>query len=155
MTSKKEKGSKGDKRSKKNSNSPTNGTHADSGNGDDAFNLNKGNDSDQFDDDDMTTDAYSERMRELCQGLNNGNIMRDAKESANILFKLVKEKKEAGLLQDAEVQKEIVKEAEILDIKDKSTLILSEVLFTENIVEEIKKNKMLLLRYYFFLLLID
>jgi len=147
MTSKKEKGSKGDKRSKKNSNSPTNGTHADSGNGDDAFNLNKGNDSDQFDDDDMTTDAYSERMRELCQGLNNGNIMRDAKESANILFKLVKEKKEAGLLQEAEVQKEIVKEAERLDIKDKSTLILSEVLFTENIVEEIKKNKMLLLRF--------
>ncbi len=79
-------GSKTEKRSKKhgNSSSPTNNVEKE----EDQF-L-KGNDSDQFDDDELTTDAYSERMRELCEGLNNGNIMRDAKESANIFFKFVK-----------------------------------------------------------------
>ncbi len=106
----------------------------------------KGNDSDAFDDDELTTDAYNERMQELCKGLNGGNIMRDAKESANIFYKFVKEKQEAGLILDKEVQKEIVKEAERLDIKDKSVLILSELLFTENIMEEIKTNKILFLR---------
>ena len=72
--------------------------------------------------------------------------MRDAKESANILFNFVNSKKSAGLLQDQEVQKEIVKEAERLDIRDKSVLIMSEILFSENINEEIKANKILLLR---------
>jgi len=136
-------GSKTEKRSKKhgNSSSPTNNVEKE----EDQF-L-KGNDSDQFDDDELTTDAYSERMRELCEGLNNGNIMRDAKESANIFFKFVKEKQEAGLLQDQQVQKDIVKEAERLDIKDKSVLVLSEVLFSENIMEEIKANKILFLRF--------
>lgn len=148
-SSKKDKSSKSDKRSKKsgNSNSPTNNQNLDSGNGDEALHINKGNDSDQFDDDELTTDAYSERMRELCDGLQNGMYMSDTKESANIFFKLVKEKKEANLLRDQTVQKEIVKEAERLDIKDKAILIVSELLFTENIIEEIKVNKILLLRF--------
>ncbi len=145
-SSKKDKSSKSEKRSKKNGNSPTNSAHADSGNGDDLSKLDKGNDSDAFDDDELTTDAYNERMQELCEGLNGGNIMRDAKESANIFYKFVKEKQEAGLILDKEVQKDIVKEAERLDIKDKSVLILSELLFSENIMEEIKTNKILFLR---------
>lgn len=149
VASSNKKDKKGEKRSKKggSSNSPTSGTHADSGNGDDAFQTGKHEDDDQFDDDELTTDAYADRMRELCEGLNGGNIRIDSKESANIFFKLFKEKKEANLLLDQEVQKEIVKEAERLDIRDKSILIVSEVLFTENIIEEIKANKILLLRF--------
>lgn len=137
-TSKRDKASKGEKRSKKqgHSKSPPN----------EAEIASRDNDEDQWDDDELTTDAYSERMRELCEGLSNGNIMRDAKESANILFNLVKSKKAAGLLQDQMVQKEIVKEAERLDIRDKSVLIMSEILFSENIIDEIKANKILLLR---------
>lgn len=148
-SSKKDKSSKGEKRSKKSgsSNSPTSGTHADSGNGDDAFQTGKQDDDDQFDDDELTTDAYADRMRELCEGLNGGNIRIDSKESANIFFKYFKEKKEANLLLNQEVQKEIVKEAERLDIRDKSILIVSEVLFTENILQEIATNKILLLRF--------
>lgn len=148
-TVKKDKSSKGEKRSKKNGTSPTNSAHADSGNGDETtLKASKGNDSDQFDDDELTTDAYSERMRELCEGLNGGNIMRDAKESANIFHKFVKESKEAGLLLDMVCQKEIVKEAERLDIRDKCVLILSElILDSENIIEEIKNNKILFLRF--------
>lgn len=144
----KSKSSKSEKRSKKNGSSPTNSAHADSGNGDEtALKVDRGNDSDAFDDDDLTTDAYSERMRELCEGLNGGNIMRDAKESANIFFKFVKDRQDKGLLLDAECQKEIVKEAERLDIRDKSVLILSELVFSEKIMEEIKTNKILFLRF--------
>jgi len=146
-SSKKDKSSKSEKRSKKSGNSPTNSANADSGNGDDFSKQDKGNDSDAFDDNELTTDAYNERMQELCEGLNGGNIMRDAKESANIFYKFVKEKQEAGLLLDKECQKEIVKEAERLDIRDKSVLILSELLFSENIMEEIKTNKILFLRF--------
>lgn len=145
---KKEKGSKGEKRSKKNgsSNSPTSGQNGDSGNGEEGFHVDKGNDSDQFDDDALTTDAYADRMRELCDGLNGGNVRLDSKQSANIFFEYFKEKKDTSDLNDAAVQVEIVKEAERLDIKDKSILIISELLFSENILEEIKANKMLLLR---------
>lgn len=50
-------------------------------------------------------------------------------------------------MSDASVQKELVKEAERLEIRDKSTLILSEVLFTQNILDEIKKYRILLLRF--------
>lgn len=45
------------------------------------------------------------------------------------------------------MHKELLKEAERLDIKDKSTLILSELLFTENILEEVKKYRLLMLRF--------
>lgn len=116
--------------------------------------MDKGNDSDQFDDDALTTDAYADRMRELCDGLNGGNVRLDSKQSANIFFEYFKEKKETSDLNDAAVQVEIVKEAERLDIKDKSILIISELLFTENILEEIKANKMLLLRYIYSLKLL-
>lgn len=44
------------------------------------------------------------------------------------------------------VAKEIVAEAERVDVKDKGPLILSELLFDENIVNEIKANRILLLR---------
>lgn len=145
-STKRDKGtSKTEKRSKKHghSNSPTNVTT----NNKEDEQFSNGNGSDQFDDDEFTTDAYSERMRELCDGLNNGNIMRDAKESANIFYKFVKERQDAGLLLDQQVQKDIVKEAERLDIKDKSVLVLSELLFTENIMAEIKTNKILFLRF--------
>lgn len=141
-SSKSEKRSKGDKRSKNkhtNSASPTSGERV--------SDVKGGNDSDQWDDDELTTDAYSERMRELCEGLNNGNIRIDSKESANIFIKFVREKKEAGLLLDASTQIEILKEAERLDIREKSILYLTEILFTENIYEEIKTYKILLLRF--------
>ena len=146
--SKSSKPSKADKKSKKNGvatsgQSPTNEGPAHNGV---IGNANE-DDFDQFDDEELTTAAYSERMRELCDGLNNGMYLNDSKENANIFYKLVKDRKEAGVLSDPNVQKEIYKEAERLDIKDKSTLVLSELLFTENIIEEIKANKMLLLRF--------
>lgn len=119
--------------------SPNNG---DSGDND------KNDDFDDFDEEEFTADAYTERLRELRgEVTNTGMYLNDTKESANMFYKLVKEKKETGVLGDQLVHKELVREAERLDIKDKSTLVLSELLFTENIVEEIKLYRMLFLRF--------
>ena len=43
-------------------------------------------------------------------------------------------------------EKDIIAEAERLDIKDKAALVLAEILFTDNMVQEIKKYRKLLLR---------
>jgi translation initiation factor 5 len=103
---------------------------------------------DDFDQNELTTDEYNKRMREICDGFSSGMYMNDLKgESGNLFYKIVKEKKEANLLADQQVQKELFEEAKRFDIKDKSTLILSELLFTENMIDEIKTYKMLLLRF--------
>lgn len=141
-SSKKEKGLKGSKSKNGGSKSPDN---------DNKKKYIEANDhnheEDEWDDEELTTDAYADRMRELCEGLNNANVRLDSKQSADIFSEYFKEKMKANLLLDATVQKEIVKEAERLNIKDKSILIIAELLFTENILEEIKAYKMLLLRF--------
>jgi hypothetical protein len=73
--------------------------------------------------------------------------MSSSKESANFFYNLVKEKKEANLLGDVNVHKELFREAEKMEFKDKATLILCELLFTEDILEEIKTYRLLLLRF--------
>jgi len=104
-------------------------------------------DDDGFDADELTQDAYKERMRELRDGGGNGIYMNDPKESANVFFELVKSKRDQGELQDVNVQKDLVKQAENLAIKDKATLILSELLFGKDIVKDIKTHRSLLLRF--------
>ncbi len=134
------KSSKSDKKSKKNGGgqSPTN-AHGDSGNdlnGADYTNgkttNGKEDDFDEFDDEELTAAAYSERMRELCDGFNSGMYLSDTKGSANAFYEMVNEKKQANQLLDTEIQKELHKEAERLNIRDKAVLILSELLFNEN-----------------------
>ena len=122
-------------------------SHADNGDGEVA--ADEGNFDDEFDEDELTAAAYTERLRELRgDGSTNNNMyLNDTKESANLFYKLVKEKRESGELTDAQVQKELLKEAERLEIKDKATLVLSELLFTESICDEIKKYRLLLLRF--------
>lgn len=148
---------KSSKKSKKGGDkSPTNGSSKKAnghGNGDSGNDNKKDNedddfdDNDEFDDDELTSAAYQERMRELCEGMNNQMYLSDTKENANVFYALIKEKKEKKELQDTAVQKELVAEAERLQIKDKATLILSELLFTENIIDEIKTYRMLFLRF--------
>lgn len=107
----------------------------------------KAEDEDDFDDEELTAAAYSERMRELCKGLSSDVYLSDPVESANAFYEIVKEKIESGLLNDAECQKELVKDAERLNIKNKATLIMSELIFSENMIDEISKNRLLLLRF--------
>jgi translation initiation factor 5 len=101
-----------------------------------------------FDQNELTAYEYNKRMREMCDGSRSGMYRNDLKrENANLFYKIVKEKKEENLLSDRKIQKELFEEAKRLDITDKSTLIFSEVLFTDNILDEIKKYKMLLLKF--------
>jgi len=124
---KKEKETKTKTKSKKSSSDKTaNSNSPDNNNGEDDFGE------EDFGDDDFG---------------NEENSLNDKKVKANIFYNLVKEKKEANQLTDENVQKELVKEADRLGIKTKSTLILSELLFTENMLEEMKTYQRLLLRF--------
>jgi len=104
---------------------------------------------DEFDDDEFTANAVTSRLKELQNEFTGtASFHGSSKESANLFYQLVKEKKETpGALADINVQKELLKEAERLDFKDKATLILCELLFTENMLDEIKTHRILLLRF--------
>jgi translation initiation factor 5 len=132
----------------KNGHSPTNG-HSNGENGDSnghhQHHQDDGND--DFDDDELTAEAYAERMRALGDGINGSMYLSDQKESANFFYKLVRDKKQADKLQDPQVQKDLFNEAARVEFKDKATLILSELLFTESILEEIKTHRLLFLRF--------
>jgi translation initiation factor 5 len=101
-----------------------------------------------FDQNDISTDESFKRIRKIFDGFSSDICKNDFKrESCNLFYEMVKEKKEVNLLLDTKIQKGLLEEAERLNIKDKSTLILSELLFTENILEEIKKYRSILLRF--------
>ena len=55
----------------------------------------------------------------------------------------------AGNLSGAEKEKDIVAEAERLEIKDKAPLVLAELLFDVNMVQQLKQYKTLLQRVSF------
>lgn len=144
--SEKKGGKKGEKGGE-NASGGTNGGHEDPGQ---SF-IGDGDDGDEFGDDfdeeEFTVDAVTSRLKELQQDFTGAAYHGSSKESANLFYQLVKDKKEAGLLADANVQKELLREAERLEFKDKATLILSELLFTENMFDEIKTHRILLLRF--------
>lgn len=70
---------------------------------------------------------------------------RTVEERVNILFDLVKKKEEEGIIDSSD--KEIVAEAERLDVKAMGPLVLTEVLFHEKIREQIKKYRRHFLRF--------
>lgn len=107
------------------------------------------------DDDTWTTDisdaAVRERMKDLTDGAKGMTISDDAekseKERMDLFYELVKHKIASGVIDDLATHKELVVEAERLDIMSKSTLVLAELLFSANITVEVKKHRKLLLRF--------
>lgn len=73
------------------------------------------------------------------------DLERTVEERVNILFDFVKKKKEEGIIDSSD--KEIVAEAERLDVKAMGPLVLTEVLFNEKIREQIKKYRRHFLRF--------
>lgn len=104
-------------------------------------------------DDDWSVDTSEEavqlRMGNLTSGVKGLALTDDAEKPQEERFKLfysfVKEKKESKTLEKS--TKEIVAEAERLDIKDKAVLALSEVLFDSNMLSQIPKFRILFLRF--------
>lgn len=104
-------------------------------------------------DDDWSVDtsdaAVQERMENLTSGANRLALTDDSEkpqeERFNLFYGFVKKKKELNSVEKS--AKEIVAEAERLDIKDKAVLALSELLFDKNMVSQIPKFRALFLRF--------
>nr|CAI5818369.1 unnamed protein product [Callosobruchus analis] len=99
----------------------------------------------------MDNEAVRARMLDLTDGAKNMTISDDLekseKERMDILYNLVKTRRDTGQLENAQTQKEILNEAERLEIKQKAPLVLAELLFDQNILAQVKKYRLLILRF--------
>ncbi|XP_019869111.1 eukaryotic translation initiation factor 5 [Aethina tumida] len=100
---------------------------------------------------DVSEEAVRARMQDLTDGAKNMTINDDLekseKERMDILYEQVKSRRDGGQLDNAQVQKELLSEAERLEIKQKAPLVLAELLFDQNILSQIKKYRLLFLRF--------
>lgn len=100
---------------------------------------------------DVSEEAVRARMLDLTDGAKNMTINDDLekseKERMDIIYNMVKSKRDAGMLESVQAQKEILNEAERLEIKPKVPLVLAELLFDQNILAQVKKYRMLFLRF--------
>ncbi|MEE6493762.1 hypothetical protein FKM82_016937 [Ascaphus truei] len=98
---------------------------------------------------DTTAEAQRRRMEEISDHAKNLTLSEDVEkpieERVNILFDFVKKKKEEGVIDTSD--KDILAEAERLDVKAMGPLVLTEVLFDDKIREQIKKYRRHFLRF--------
>eukprot|EP00112_Aurelia_sp_Birch-Aquarium-sp1_P012903 Seg272.2 transcript_id=Seg272.2/GoldUCD/mRNA.D3Y31 product="Eukaryotic translation initiation factor 5" protein_id=Seg272.2/GoldUCD/D3Y31 len=96
---------------------------------------------------DITDEAVKKRMEDLSGGVKglimHNDLERTPEERINMFFQFVKSKTANGV---AGVEKDVIAEAERLDIKDKAPLVLAEILFTDSMLQEIKKYRKLFVR---------
>ncbi|KAK2180558.1 hypothetical protein NP493_438g02012 [Ridgeia piscesae] len=99
---------------------------------------------------DTSEEAVQQRMQELSSAAKtltiNDDVEKPQQQRIDILYAFVKLKKDADQL-TGKMEKDIVTEAERLDIKDKAPLVLAELLFDENIMQQIKRFRTLFLRF--------
>ncbi|KAI4872744.1 hypothetical protein NFI96_026977 [Prochilodus magdalenae] len=142
---KKEKEKKNRKKDKENGSSG-----GEAGNNDiDAPDAVDGDDDDEDWAEETTEEAQRRRMEEISEhakGLTlSDDLEKTLEDRVNIFYNFVKQKKEEGVIDSAD--KEILAEAERLEVRAMGPLILSELLFDENIREQIKKYKRHFLRF--------
>jgi len=99
--------------------------------------------------DDTSEEAVKKRMEGLGEGVKtltfNNDLDKPMEDRFNIFFNFVKDKINQGI--DKLPDKDIVLEAERLDIKDRAVMVLAELLFNENILTQIPKHRKLFLRF--------
>ncbi|XP_046421077.1 eukaryotic translation initiation factor 5 [Neodiprion pinetum] len=97
---------------------------------------------------DVSEEAVRARQQDLTDGAKGMTISDDLekteKERMDIFYELVKRRRDAGQLDS---HKELVSEAERLEIKSKAPLVLAELLFDHAIAIQVKKHRVLLLRF--------
>uniref|UniRef100_A0A8C8IGX3 Eukaryotic translation initiation factor 5 n=1 Tax=Oncorhynchus tshawytscha TaxID=74940 RepID=A0A8C8IGX3_ONCTS len=107
-----------------------------------------GDDDDQDWGEETTEEAQQRRMEEISAHAKNLTLSEDLEKPlekrVNLFYNFVKQKKEDGAVDSSD--KEILAEAERLDVKDTAPLILTELLMDENIRDQIKKYKRHFLR---------
>lgn len=90
-------------------------------------------------------------MQDLTVGAKNITISEDTekpeKERIDIFYEYVKKRVNSGELDNVQAHKEMHNEATRLEVQQKATLILAELLLTANITAEVKKHRNLLLRF--------
>lgn len=147
LTTPKEKGKKGRK-------GKDDGKGKKNGEGDERDDSDEVSPEKELDDDDdwavdTSKDAVAKRMEDLSNGARgitlNDDLEKTQQERLDIFYNYVKRKIEEGKIELAD--KEVEAEAERLDIKDKGPLVLSELLFNENMKEQIVKYQKLLFRF--------
>jgi len=96
---------------------------------------------------DTSAEAVRERMSKLGVGVkgltHNQDLEKSTEQRFDIFFQFVKGKIEEEKISD----KEIVAEAERLDIKDQAVLAMAELLFNKDILTQIPKYRVLFLRF--------
>lgn len=100
---------------------------------------------------DISEAAVRARMQDLAEGVKTMTVSDDSekseKERMDIFYELVKRRRDGNELGNVQVHKELAVEADRLDIAQKAPLVLAELLFTQNIPNEVKKHRNLLLRF--------
>lgn len=100
---------------------------------------------------DVSEEAVRARMQDLTDGAKNMTINDDLekteKERMDILYGMMKAKRDSGELEVVQVQKDLLGEAERLEIRAKAPLLLAELLFDQNALAQAKKYRMFLLRF--------
>lgn len=90
-------------------------------------------------------------MQDLTDGAKTMTISDDVekteKDRIDIFYELVKKRRDGGELENVQVHKELALEADRLDISQKAPLVLAELLFSNNIINEVRKHRNLLLRF--------
>jgi translation initiation factor 5 len=109
--------------------------------------------------DDTDADAVAKRQNMLTAGVNrlmaNDDLEKSAEDRLQLFYEYFtnmyeqsKEKKEkSDVMFSVDEQKQIVNKAESLDIRDKCSLVLCELLFNEDMIQQISAHRMLLLRF--------
>merc|ERR1712088_911264 len=149
LTERKDKKSKRKQEEEESYNGGNNGNH-------EANNAGSNEDDNADDDDNWTTDvseeAVKKRMKDLSMGVKglamDSDIEKTETERLNIFYEFVKAKVQSKAKLEVNDEKEIVTEAERLEVTNKAPIVLCELIFDKTkILAQIKSNKRLLLRF--------
>lgn len=100
---------------------------------------------------DVSEEAVRARQQDLSEGVKSMTVSDDAekteKQRLDIFYEFMKKKRDEGSLDNVQSHKELYTEADRLDILQKAPLVLAELLFSANIIQEVRKHRNLLLRF--------
>lgn len=100
---------------------------------------------------DVSEEAVRARMQDLTDGAKNLTLCEDAekteKERMDLFYMEVKKRLESNSLEGQQAAKEVLAEAERLEVKSKAPLVLAELLFDDKIHVQIKRYRILFLRF--------
>lgn len=90
---------------------------------------------------DCSEEAVRARLQDLTDGVKGLTVTDDLekteKERMDLFYENVKQRKDAGTLEQPNTGKELLSEAERLEIKSKAPLVLAELLFDTKILIEV------------------